>query len=305
MTPERTPEELEGTISWRELLVETTDALATVADVERPAQEARWIVEQASGLSGAEWVLGQDEPATQRGVAHLDAMVQRRASGAPIQYVLGSWSFRTLDLFVDERVLIPRPETEQVVEVALGELDAVRAARPDGHRSRAVDLGTGSGAIALAVAVERPGTEVWAVDRSADALAVARANLAGLGMAGRRVQVVEGDWFGGLDPELAGTFDLVISNPPYVAADEELPSSVRDFEPVAALVPGPTGLEAYEAIIAEAPRWLAAGGALVLELGAAQGAAVRALAEAAGFVEVRIAPDLAGLDRALVARRPG
>lgn len=295
---------LDGTISWRELLAEVTEALGPLPHVEAPELEARWIVEEASGLSGAEWVLGQDAPATQRGVAHLDAMVQRRAAGAPVQYVLGRWGFRMLDLLVDERVLIPRPETEQVVAVALAELDAVAGSRPSGHRPRVVDLGTGSGAIALAIAVERPGADVWAVDRSADALAVARANLAGLGMAGRHVRLCEGDWFAGLDAALAGSFDLVVSNPPYIAAAEELPASVRDHEPRAALVPGPTGLEAYERIVAGAPEWLAPGGALVVELGAAQADAVRLLAVRAGLEVARVVPDLAGHDRALVAHLP-
>ena len=116
---QRDGEDLEGTISWRELLAEAIDALGRVEGVEAPDLEGRWIVEEASGLEGAEWVLGLDDLATQRGVAHLDAMLQRRAGGAPIQYVLGHWPFRTLDLLVDERVLIPRPETEQVVEVAV------------------------------------------------------------------------------------------------------------------------------------------------------------------------------------------
>jgi release factor glutamine methyltransferase len=295
--------DLEGTISWRELLAEATDALAG-AGVEQPALEARWIVEEASGLEGAEWLLGLDDPATVRGVAHLDAMVARRTAGEPIQYVLGRWAFRSLDLLVDRRVLIPRPETEQVVEVALDVLDRVVLGRPAGHRLAVADLGTGSGAIALAIAAERRAAEVWAVDRSPDAVAVARANLTGLGMAGRHVRVLEGSWYDALDPALAGRLDLVISNPPYVAAHEPLDPSVRDHEPIEALVPGPTGLEAYEEIVAGAPRWLAPGGALVLEIGAGQGRTVPALVADAGLVDVRVEPDLAGLDRTVVARRP-
>jgi release factor glutamine methyltransferase len=296
-------DELAGTISWRELLAEAVEALAGCDGVEQPALEARWIVEEASGLEGAEWVLGLDDPATVGGVARLDAMVQRRRLGAPIQHVLGRWAFRRLDLLVDPRVLIPRPETEQVVEVALGVLDRVLLARPDGHRPVVVDLGTGSGAIALAVALERPAADVWAVERSRDALAVARANLAGLGMAGRRVRIVEGSWFAPLAPELAGAVDLVITNPPYVAADEDLPASVRDHEPIEALVSGPTGLEAYEEIVGSVGDWLAPGGAIVAEIGARQGEAVAALAAAAGLEDVAVHPDHAGHDRAVVARR--
>ncbi|MCU1354610.1 MAG: protein-(glutamine-N5) methyltransferase, release factor-specific [Acidimicrobiales bacterium] len=294
----------ERTVAWRDLLTETVERLGA-ADVGGASQEARWILEDVTGLEGAEWAFGLDEPATQRGVARLDELVARRLAGEPIQYVLGHWAFRSLDLLCDRRTLIPRPETEQVVEVALAELDDVLLGRHAGHRALAVDLGTGTGAIALSIATERPGTDVWAVDRSADALAVARANLAGLGMAGTRVRLAEGSWFAALPDDLVGTLDLVVTNPPYVAAHEELPESVRAWEPVDALVPGPTGLEAYEELLAEAPRWLAAGGALVAEIGAAQAGPVTALAERSGFVDVRVEPDLAGLDRSLVARVPG
>ena len=158
-------------------------------------------------------------------------------------------------------MLAPRPETEQVVEQALGELDRLLLARPAGHRATVVDLGTGSGAMGLSVVAERPGTEVWLVDRSSDALAVARANLAGLGMAGGRVRVVEGSWFDALPTELRGRVDLVVTNPPYVAEGEPLDPSVADWEPGDALVSGPRGLECYEAILAEAPTWLAEAGA--------------------------------------------
>ena len=293
----------DGTVSWRELWAETTGRFEG-AGIANASVEARWIVEEASGFEGTELVLGLDEPATVRGVARLDAMVGRRIDGEPIQYVLGHWSFRHLDLLVDRRVLIPRPETEQVVEVALRSFDGVRARRPDRHRLAVADLGTGSGAIALALATERTGSRVWGVDRSADALAVARANLAGLGMAGSGVQLVEGSWFDGLPGELCGALDLVVSNPPYVAADEPLHPSVADWEPIEALVPGPTGLEDYERIVAGAAEWLAPGGALVLEIGSTQAASVRALIEAVGLVDAAVHPDLAGHDRAVAAVRP-
>jgi release factor glutamine methyltransferase len=297
-------EPAEGTVAWRTLLAEATDALAA-AGVDAAASEARWMVEEASGLEGADWVLGLDEPATVGGVARLDAMVARRVGGEPIQYVLGHWAFRRLDLLVDRRVLIPRPETEQVVEVALAELDRVVLGRPAGHRPVVVDLGTGSGAIALAIASERPGTEVWATERSADALAVARANLAGLGMAGMSVRLAEGSWFEGLPASLLGRVDLVVSNPPYVAATDALPASVTDWEPAEALVPGPTGLEAYDEILSDAHRWVAGGGAFVAEIGVSQGPDVARRLEAAGWVEPHVEPDLRGLPRAVVARRAG
>lgn len=295
--------DLEGTVTWRELLAEAAQRLAASGPEPAAAdRDARWIVEEVTGAEGAELLLELDELATQRKVAKLDQLVGRRLAGEPIQLVLGHWPFRHLDLLVDRRVLIPRPETEQVVEVALAALDEVIGAADVRHPVVA-DLGTGSGAIALAIATERPRTQVWATDASADALAVARANLAGIGMAGARVRMVEGDWWAALPEELAGTLHLVVSNPPYVAAHEPLPDSVVDWEPAGALVPGPTGLEAYERIIGDAARWLAPGGALVLEIGAGQASEVVALAEAAGLVEVQVGTDLAGLDRSVRARR--
>ena len=293
----------DGTVSWRELWAETTDRLEG-AGIAAASLEARWMVEQASGLDGPELVPGLDEPATVRGVAHLDAMVARRLDGEPIQYVLGHWAFRHLDLLVDRRVLIPRPETEQVVEVALAACDRVLADRPDRHRPMVADLGTGSGAIALAIATERPRSRVWASDRSPDALAVARANLAGLGMAGSSVQIVEGSWFEALPEELRGSLDLVVSNPPYIGVDEQLDPSVIDWEPIGALVAGPAGTEDHEQIVAGAAEWLAPAGALVLEIGHAQAVAVRSIFERHGFTAIAVHQDLAGLDRSVVGHRP-
>jgi len=189
-------------IPWRTFLAEA-ERRFEAAGLPSAAVDARRIVERASGYEGAELVLGLAEPATQRGVHFFDLMVGRRLAGEPLQYVLGEWSFRTLDLMVDPRVLIPRPETEQVVEHALVELDRVAAARGDAPVT-VVDLGTGSGAIALSIAAERPGVDVWATDASGAALDVARANLAGIGRAGRRVRMAEGSWFEALPRRTAG-----------------------------------------------------------------------------------------------------
>ena len=295
------PEAADATIEWRALLDEATARLAAVG-LPSPEVDARRLVEQASGAQGSELVLVLDTPATQRGVAHFDAMLARRAEGEPLQYVLGEWGFRHLDLFVDRRVLIPRPETEIVVEYVLAELDRYDR---NGGAARLVDLGTGSGAIALAVAFERPTVEVWATDLSVDALEVARANLAGLGRAGTRVQLRAGSWFDALDPDLRGQFAVVVSNPPYVADTERLPPEVDDWEPRSALRSGPSGTEAYDLLVEQAPSWMAAGGSLVLEIAPHQADYVVGLARVRGLVDVEVHPDLAGRDRVLVARRPG
>jgi release factor glutamine methyltransferase len=263
------------------------------AETELPPHEARWIRESVEGAT------------TPLAEAKVARMVERRLAGEPLQYVLGSWAFRTLDLFVDPRVLIPRPETEVVAGYALAEADRLRAGREarlraGGETVRVADLGTGSGAIGLAVAAERPWTEVWLTDVDADALAVARANLAGVGRVGTRVTVAEGAWFDAL-PDGA-RFDVVVSNPPYVAADEVLPPEVADWEPASALVSGPTGREALEHLVVEAPRWLAPGGALVLELAPHQADALRGHAAALDYADAEVHPDLAGRDRVLVCR---
>ena len=285
-------------MTWRELLVGAEAALGE-AGVASPGVDARRLVERASGLDGGELLAALDQVVPRRGVAHLDAMVERRAGGEPLQYVVGRWGFRSLDLLVDRRALIPRPETEQMAELALAELRRVAGS----GRALAADLGTGSGAIALSLVQEMVTAEVCASDISADALALARANLAGLGRPAARVRLVEGDWFAALPPELAGQLDLVVSNPPYVAQDDELPAEVADWEPEQALVAGPTGREHLERIVAEAPAWLSPGGSLVLELAAHQAPALVTAARIAGFPDVGIRPDLAGRDRVLVARR--
>ena len=279
-------------VTWRRLLGEARAKLGSASD-------ARRIVERASGYEGAQHHLRLDDAVTVRAAAHFEQMVGRRAAGEPLQYVLGAWGFRTLDLYLDARVLIPRPETESVVEVAVGELRRLAPRSP-----LAVDLGTGSGAIALSLAREVRGAEVWGVDRSPEALAVARANAAGLGRAGTGVRLVEGSWFDALPPILRGQVDLVVSNPPYVAEGEvdDLPPEVARWEPLSALVAGPTGLEDVEVIVGEAPGWLSRPGVLVVEIAPHQRQAALDLAAEAGFADAEVRPDLAGRARTLVAR---
>ena len=283
----------DGTVTWRELWEETTSVLG-----QRP--QARWLCETASGLEGDEFVDGLDERATERMVAQLDAMVARYRSGEPLQYVLGHWAFRHLDLLVDRRVLIPRSETELVAEAAIE--CARRLPRP----LVVADLGTGSGAIGLSMAAELPitGVTVWLTDASAEALAVARANVAGIGRAGANVRVGEGSWYEALPDELHEHLAVVVANPPYIAeGDPEVSADVTDWEPPSALFAGPDGLDAVRRIVDETPAWLQPGGSLVLEIGHRQGSAVADLLAGAGLVDVEIRQDLAGHDRIAIARR--
>jgi len=257
---------------------------------------ARWLVETATGID--DWARDRDMAVTERMVAHLDAMVARYRTGEPLQYVLGHWGFRHLDLSIDRRVLIPRPETEALVDLAREILE---------HRQprRVADLGCGSGAIGLALAAELPldDTVVVLSDIDPAAIDVARANLAGIGRPARNVQIVSGHWcepLHQLDP-----FDVIVSNPPYIAVDDpELDHSVRDYEPSIALFGGDDGLDAYRAIVADAPTCLTPDGWLIVEIGRSQGAAVQSLCEMHGFVDVEVLVDIAGHDRFVRGRYP-
>ncbi|MEM9133382.1 MAG: peptide chain release factor N(5)-glutamine methyltransferase [Actinomycetota bacterium] len=290
-------------VTWAELAVETGERLAVSSDPVVSARadwQGRLLAMRAAGAEPDDWHELSKEFATVRGVASLDAMTARRLAGEPLQYVLGEWGFRYLELFVDKRVLIPRPETEIVASAAL---DEVVRLEPRGAGVVAVDLGTGSGAIGLSLAYELDGVEVWLTDVSTEALQVARANLAGIGRAGGRVRVAEGSWFEALPAELVGTLGLIVSNPPYVADGDRLPDEVADWEPVRALFGGPAGTDHLELLIAEAPRWLRADGALVLEMSPDQ---TDPMADEARrlFHEVEIRPDLTERARAVVARHP-
>ncbi len=291
------PEDLEEhTVSWAELLAETQGRLEAAGD-DNPIYCARLITEEASGYEGAEFIVAQTEPATVRGVAKLDAMVARRLAGEPIQYVIRHWPFRTLDLFVDRRVLIPRPETEVVAGAAI---DLVLDM---GAGALVADLGTGSGAVGLSIAAEIPETKVWLTDKSSEALDVARANLAGIGQGAQNVLISHGSWFEALPAEMQGQMDLIVSNPPYVSTTDELGPEVVDWEPSMALLAGTDGLDDLRIIVAESPRWLSKSGALVLEMAPWQIATVVGLC-AQIFSDVKVIKDLAGLDRAVVARFP-
>ena len=284
------------TITWGELLQVTAVELGN-------EQEARWLCEHASGLDRVELDAARDEVVSQRCGVALRAMVARRLTGEPLQYVMKSWAFRHLDVLVDNRVLIPRPETEVMVQAAL---DLAREMISKANsKLRVADLGTGSGVIGLSLASELPrgSNEVWLTDLSADALEVARANLAGLGLINGDVRVAQGSWFAALPSELKNSFDLIVSNPPYIALyDPSVESSVLNHEPHLALFAGSDGLDAYREIISHADEWLATDGWIVLEIGHQQGDAVRELLAQNSFKRIEIRKDLAGRDRIALAK---
>lgn len=245
------------------------------------------------GLDAARsWLVAHDtDVLPQEVLEHYRSLVQRRSAGEPLAYITGGKEFFGLLLQVDPRVLVPRPDTETLVDWTLELLDAA------GPPRRLLDLGTGSGAIALALASARPAWSVEAVDASAAALAVASANAARLRL---RVRLLHGRWFA----PVAGLYDAIVSNPPYMpAADPHLAALAH--EPIEALVSGPDGLDAIRQIVAQASGYLAAGGYLLLEHGFDQGPAVQALLQTAGFHTLPPRHDLAGHWRCTGGRWPG
>ena len=278
---------------------------------EMEALAAALAAAQRAGLARAEaqmlllHALGRDRHARAWLLAHADdalapadaarfaALCARRLDGEPVAYLCGRKAFYGLDLAVDARVLDPRDDTETLVDWALERL-------PPGRAARVLDLGTGSGAVALAIAAQRPQAALTATDLSDDALAVARGNGQRLGLA---VDWRAGDWFGALAPG-AAPFALIVSNPPYIArGDAHLPA--LRHEPALALTSGTDGLDALRTLVAGAPAWLDAGGWLLLEHGWDQADAVRALLAARGFAEVQSRHDLAGVERCSGGRWPG
>lgn len=251
--------------------------------VEHPRLDAELLLARSLGLSRIELYTQHDRPLTDAERSAARELVQRRGKREPLAYVLGDWDFRRLTLKTDARALVPRPETEIVVERCLALLDGIES-------PRVVDVGTGSGAIALAIAQERPGARVQATDSSPAALELARENAEANGLA---VEFREGDLLAGLE----GPFDLVVSNPPYVDAAElaGLEPEVRDWEPTGALVAdGQT-----ERLVRDAQRVL--DGWLVLEVHEARARSVSQALEAEGYVKVGIVNDLAGRERVVEA----
>lgn len=263
---------------------------------EHPRRSAEWLLSSATGLSRVELYAYHDRPLSPEERERYRTLVAKRAEGMPLQYVTGEMPFRHLVVHVEPGVFIPRPETEVLVDVAL-------EAITDVSDPVVVDLCTGSGCIAAALASERPGTRVWAVDMNERAVETACRNMLHAGVTDG-VQVLYGDLFDPLPRELLGTVDLVVSNPPYIPAADipDLPAEVLGFEPHLALDGGLDGLDVFRRIAEQAAGWLAPGGALAVELDTGRVAdAAEILGESYECVTVR--KDLTGRDRIVFGRK--
>jgi release factor glutamine methyltransferase len=265
-------------------VTETVRAALARAREQVPAAEARLLLQQVLGWTPAQVAAHPERVLEGADTARFDQLVARRAGGEPVAYLLGRREFYGREFAVSPSVLIPRPETELLVELGLIKLRGVAA-------PRILDLGTGSGCVALSLALEIPDAQVTAADVSPAALAVARGNAERMGAV---VQFLESDWFAAL----GGRFDLIVANPPYVAeGDPHLAVGDLRFEPAKALACGVDGLGAIRTIVATAPAHLAPGGWLLLEHGYDQAQQVRTLLEAAGFADIEQHRDLADLPR--------
>jgi release factor glutamine methyltransferase len=278
--------------------LEAARARLGASPAKRPDIEE--LVSRLAGVSRAQVHLLRDRGLTEAQWATLEAWLERRAAGEPVQYVTGRAAFRGIDLAVDPGVLVPRPETEGLVEVVIAVL---REEAPRWPAPRVLDLGTGSGAIGLAIASEWPSASITATDVSAGALATAQANASALGLLGR-VRFASGDWFDAL--EVGSRFEVIVANPPYIATREldRLPREVSAYEPPAALCSGPSGLEDLRAIADGAPRHLVGGGLLALEVADSRAFEIEGWFEGGREWDgVKLIDDLGGRPRVLVARR--
>jgi len=264
------------------------------AGIDSPAIDARLLLEAAAGVTRVEIVTDPHRELEAEAVARLEDYLARREQREPVSHILGRKGFWKIMLGVNRHVLTPRPDTEVIVDLVL-------AAFPEHRRFSFLDLGVGSGAIALAILAERPLAQALGVDLSEEALAVARDNAANLGLE-RRIALLRGDWTQGLAD---ASFDLVVSNPPYIASDEipSLDPEVRDHEPRLALDGGPDGLDAYRVLASEALRVLRPDGLMAFEIGHTQAEAVSGILSGAGAQDVRVHRDLANRDRVVTASK--
>ena len=292
-------EEAKGDARWTSLRVVAWSAkYLAERGVEDPRLTAELLLAHELGWQRIDLYTRFEEVLPDEPLARFREKLKSRGRRVPLEYLTGRVEFLGLDLAVDPRVLIPRPETELAAERAL-------ALVADAAKPRALDLGTGSGCIAVAMAAGHEGARVTATDSSPGALAVARANAERHGLA-KRIEFLAGDLYEAL-PEGAAPFDLIVSNPPYVSPAERdsLQPEVRDHEPPEALFTSGDPLEVVARIVRGAPAHLAAGGHLVVEIGSGSGARARDLVgQTENLALIEIAKDLAGLDRLLVARKP-
>ena len=274
-----------------EIIKKTTDFFAAKG-VESARLNAETIIGHALGLKRMQLYLQFERPLSEAELEKIRPLVRRRGQREPLQYIVGMTEFHGVKLKVDHRALIPRPETELLVESV-----RVACAEPP---ARVLDLGTGSGAIALALATIFPAAAVTAVDTSEEALMLARENAVATGV-GERVTFVRSDWFGGLPAELR--FELIVANPPYLSAEETAQTTpeVRNHEPAAALTSADAGLADLRKIISAARGFLVPGGLIALETGIAQHAALLPLVREAGFGRTESRQDLTGRDRFVLA----
>jgi release factor glutamine methyltransferase len=262
------------------------------AGIDTPELDAQCLARIAFGCDALRLAADENQPAGDEGLARLQDLAARRLTGEPVARILGHKEFYGLDFNLNTATLVPRPETELLVDLAMRALQ-------DREAPQFVDLGTGTGCVAIAILRNEPRAAGIATDLSDEALTAARGNAAAIGVT-NRLELREGNWYGALhDGEL---FDLIVSNPPYVESEiiEELMPDVRDFDPALALDGGPDGLHAYRAIAKGAARWLKPGGTLMVEIGSEQGLEVGALFAALGLTQVEIKKDLAGLDRVVI-----
>ncbi|MDF0667473.1 MAG: peptide chain release factor N(5)-glutamine methyltransferase [Nitrospira sp.] len=281
-------------ITWAQRVLETSGST-------NAAQETLWLLAYALGMKHHELVSRRDQAVSGEDLTRAESVVSRRMVHEPLQYILGTQEFCGLDFQVNSAVLIPRPETELLVQAVV---------REGGFAEGAVlvDVGTGSGCVAVTLATILSGMRIFALDCSRDALTVARENAERHGVSGN-ITWKEGDLFSALrECNLVGAVDAVVSNPPYIAEAvwADLQPEVRDFEPRAALVAGQRGTEFHERLLDDARPFLVPGGLLVMELGQGQAPLVRQAAErAGGYIGLQTVKDEAGIERVMIARRAG
>lgn len=285
--------------TWTTLeLLKTTSEFLASKGLGSPRLAAERLLAHAMNCRRVDLYLATEKRVEEPVLESYRGYVRAYAAGAPLQYVVGEAEFMGLSFFVDRRALIPRPETELLVDEVQRRLSNA-AAGP----AAVLELGSGTGAIAVALAVHLPHVEVWTTDASPEAAALAAAN-ARRHRVEDRVHVLVMDRFEALQPDLAGTMACVVSNPPYVTTAEmaALPEVVREHEPAAALHGGDDGLDYHRYLCKQGLQFLAPGGTLAMEVGAGQAAAVRGLAESAGLQDVTVLPDYAGHDRIVIGR---